>query len=344
MRPPLRALAARQGGVVTRGQCVAAGYTEVELRGLTAVHGPWVTVRRGVYAERELWDSLTGYDERDRLRDLAVHLAMGTEHVMSHDSAARALRMPLLRPLHDLSHITRAGVGGSRTERGVKHHLTRIPLGDTVIVDGMEVTGLARTGVDLAREHGLAAGVVALDHALRRGATRGAIDLELATMWCWPGVRTAREAAFAADPGAESPGESLTRLMLREMGLGPIDSQFPVLVSGRVVWVDLRVGCHLVEFDGRRKFRPVEAGGDATRAFEDVWWDERGRQIAVCGEGFGMSRVTWADLFGRQREVTRARIEREHAVTVERYGADLPAHLAERAARIRRDHPRRFTA
>ena len=344
MRPALRALALRQGGVVTRRQCVAVGYTEVELRGLTAVHGPWVTVRRGVYAERELWDTLTGYDERDRLRDLAVHLAMTTEHVMSHDSAARALRMPLLRPMHDLSHVTRPGVGGSRTERGVKHHLTRVPLGATVWVDGMEVTGLARTGVDLAREHGLASGVVALDHALRRGVTRGEVDRELATMWCWPGVRSAREAAFVADPGAETPGESLMRLMVQEMGLGPVDTQFPVVVGGRVAWADLRVGCHLFEFDGRRKFRPVAEGGDATRSFEDVWWDERGRQVAVCGEGFGMSRLTWSELFGRQRDATMARIAREYAVTLDRYGPDLPAHLAERAARVRRDHPRRMSA
>lgn len=90
VQPKLKALATRQGGVVTRRQCLAVGCTEVELRGLTAVHGPWVTVRRGVDAERELWDQLTGWDEQTRLRDRAVHLAMSTEHVMSHDSVARA--------------------------------------------------------------------------------------------------------------------------------------------------------------------------------------------------------------------------------------------------------------
>ena len=100
----------------------------VELRTLTAVHGPWVVVRRGVYAERELWDSMNGYDEHARLRDLAVHLTAKADHVMSHDSAARALGIPMLRPKHELSHLTREGVGGSRTERGVKHHLTRMTL------------------------------------------------------------------------------------------------------------------------------------------------------------------------------------------------------------------------
>lgn len=344
MRPALQALAARQGGVVTRRQCLAVGYTEVELRGLTSVHGPWVTVRRGVYAERALWDQLTGWDERSRLRDRAVHLAMTTEHVMSHDSAARALGIPLLRASHELSHITRPGVGGSRTERGVKHHLTRIPLGDTVVVDLMEVTGPARTGVDLAREHGLASGIVALDHVLAQGIPRAALELELLTMWCWPGVRTAREAVTRAHPGSESVGESLTRILIDDAGMGPAEPQFPVWVDGHVYWIDLLVGCHGFEFDGRRKLRAVERGGLADRQVEDLLWDERARQIAICGEGFGMSRVSWDDLFGRARERTTERLKREYAVTVDRFGTQLPAHLVERAERIRHASPRRRSA
>ncbi len=344
MRPKLQALASRQGGVVTRRQCLAVGYTEVELRGLTAVHGPWVTVRRGVYAERELWDQLTGGDDKTRLRDRAVHLAMSTEHVMSHDSAARALGLPLMRPDLELSHITRPGVGGSRTERGVKHHLTRLPLGDTVVVDEMEVTGPARTGVDIAREHGLVAGIVTLDRVLANGTPRSALELEVLTMWCWPGVRTAREAVARAEPGSESVGESLTRVLIDEAGIGPAQAQFPVSVDGHVYWVDLLAGCHAVEFDGRQKLRPVEQGGLADRPVEDVLWDERARQIAICGEGLGMSRVSWDDLFGRARQRTIERLQREYAVTVERFGTQLPAHLAERAARIRRTSPRRRSA
>ena len=344
MRPKLKALATRQGGVVSRRQCLAVGYTEVELRGLTAVHGPWVTVRRGVYAERDLWDQLTGWDDRARLRDRAVHLAMSTEHVMSHDSAARALGLPLLRPGLELSHITRPGVGGSRTERGVKHHLTRLPLGDTVVLDRMEVTGPARTGVDIAREHGVAAGIVTIDRVLANGTPRAALELEIATMWCWPGVRTAREAVARADAGSESVGESLTRVLLEDAGLGQAETQFPVRADGHVYWLDLLVGCHGVEFDGRQKLRSVANGGLAERPVEDLLWDERARQIAICGEGLGMSRVSWDDLFGRARQRTIERLQREYAVTVERFGTQLPAHLAEQAARIRRTAPRRRSA
>ena len=44
---------------------------------------------------------------------------MTRPHVMSHDSAARALGIPMLRPARELSHITRPGVGGSPAPREV---------------------------------------------------------------------------------------------------------------------------------------------------------------------------------------------------------------------------------
>ena len=339
MRPQLRALAAAQGGLFTRRQAIEAGCTERELRTHTAVHGPWVVVRRGVYAERDLWDSLTGFDEQARLRDLAVHLTMSSDHLMSHDSAARALAIPMLRPALELSHVTREGVGGSRTERGVKHHLTRLGLLNTVQVDGMPVTGPARTAVDLAREHGYTTGVVACDSVLNQGLETGLTKDDLlavaSTMWCWPGSTSIRAAINLADPGAESIGESLTRLLIWELGIGVPETQFPVLIGGRVAWIDIRVGCHAFEFDGRLKFRDVSRGGVATRSVEDIVWDERERQRQVCAEGLGMSRVTWDELFGKARERTKARFAAEYAVTVARFGAILPPHLAAFATRMR---------
>lgn len=339
MRPQLRAVASAQGGLFTRGQAVEIGYRESELRTQTAVHGPWVVVRRGVYTERELWDSLTGYDEHARMRDRAVHLTMRAEHLMSHDSAARALGIPMLRPRLELSHITREGVGGSRTERGVKHHLTRRGILDTVEVAGMTVTGPARTAIDLAREHGPVAGVVACDHVLNRGAASGLDKPDLravtATMWCWPGSTAARTAIDLADPGAESVGETLTRLLVGELGFGVSQTQFPVRIGDQVVWTDLRVGCHVFEFDGRVKFRDRSRGGVADRAIEDILWDERERQRKICAEGLGMSRVTWDELFGAERERTKARLAAEYAVTVARFGEHLPPHLASFAARMR---------
>jgi hypothetical protein len=335
MRPELRAIAARQAGLVTRRQAVAVGYTERELRTMTAVHGPWVVVRRGVYAERELWDALTGYDERAALQDRAVDLSMSMPHVMSHDSAARALGMPMLRATHQLSHVTRLGVGGSRTEHGVKHHLTRLALTNTVEVADMTITGPARTAVDLAREHGLETGVIACDHFLHRGGARAELRAVFSSMWCWPGSTTVRAAINRADGGAETPGESLTRLLVLELGIGVPETQFPVKTSHGTAWADVRVGLHLFEFDGALKYRRPADGGVAQREIEEVVWAERQREQRVCAEGFGMSRVVWGDLFGAARARTKARLASEYAATIERYGDVLPGHLAEFAARMR---------
>jgi hypothetical protein len=341
VRPQLQAFADRQGGVVTRRQAKAAGYTERELRTLTAVRGPWLAVRRGAYVERETWEGLDPFDGRARMRDLAAHLTMTTPHLMSHDSAARALGLAMLRPTQELVHITRYGVGGTRTEHGVKHHMTQIGLLNTRVVDEMRVTGPARTAVDLAREHGFVCGTVACDAALERGAEIADLEAELVPMWCWPEVTQARAAVAAACPGAETPGETLTRLLLVELDIGVPETQFPVWLGQGIAWTDLRIGCHIVEFDGRVKYRRVDQGGVADRPVEDVLWDERTRERLICAQGLGMSRVVWDDLFGTRREETKTRLRSEFELTVRTLGNVLPARLAHSAAEIRRRWPRR---
>lgn len=296
-------------------------------------------MRHGAYCERVRWDR-SDDAERRVLWDVAAHLVMVSEHVLSHDSAGRAHGVPLLRPRQELVHVTREGVRGGRTEAGVKHHLTQVPLPGAVRVDGLPVTGLARTGLDLAREHGRDQGVVALDHLLRRGVTRTQLAQELEVMRCWPHVTRARQALELADPGAENPIESLARMLLVDLGITDIETQFPIDLGGRIVWIDLRVGNHLVEPDGLLKFLPIDQGGVSDRPLRDILRDERQRQAAVCAVGFGMSRVIWEDHFGRARERALERISRERAVTRARFGDELPAHLAERAAQIRRTTPR----
>lgn len=341
MRPQLQAAADRQGGLVSRRQAKTAGYTERELRTLTAVDGPWVAVRRGTYVERATWDAAEPFDGRARLKDLAAHLAMVAPHLMSHDSAARALGLPMLRPERELVHITRFGVGGTRTEHGVKHHMTQLGLLNTRVIDGMRVTGLARTAVDLGREHGFVCGTVACDGALQLGLEIPDLEAELVPMWCWPEITQSRAAVAHARPGAETPGETLTRLLLVELDIGEPETQFPVRIGEGVAWTDLRVGCHVFEFDGRVKYRRTEDGGVADRPIEDVLWDERTRERLVCAEGLGMSRVVWDDLFGARREQTKRRLQAEYLLTVRRLGSTLPDHLARSAAEIRARWPRR---
>ena len=177
--------------------------------------------------------------------------------------------------------------------------------------------------MDIAREHGLRGGLPACDSALRLGVPRR--DLELATeaMASWPYVTAPRAAVALADPGAESVGESLSRLVLDELGLGPIETQFGLREGARVVWCDLRVGRHIVEFDGRVKYRRAEHGGVSTRDPDEVVWREKRRQDFVCGFKLGMSRVTWGDLMPDQWEATKRRVLREYDDTTARFGFNI---------------------
>lgn len=324
MRPGLRARAAAHGGVFTRRHAVECGYSERELKTLTGHRGAWVVVRRGAYADRSLWDSLDE-DGRYLLRVRAVALALRHAAVVSHGSAAVVLGMPMRPRWRELAHVTRPGVHGSRTENGVKHHLGTLAEHDLVVVGGLRVTGLARTALDVGREHGYEDGVVAADAALRLGATREDLVRGLEPMRCWPGITPARAAVEVADAGAQTVGESLLRLMVLELEIGTPQTQFVITEGGRRAEVDLRVGRHLFEFDGRVKYRGRESGGVADEPPEQVVWREKQREdwVRRADGGYGMSRVVWAEMFGARRRATLRRLKEEFEGTLRRFGGDM---------------------
>jgi hypothetical protein len=324
MLPSLRGLAAQQNGVFTRRQAVACGCTERELKTRTGARGDWVVVRRGAYADRSVWETL-GEDDRYRLRVRAAVLCAATPATVTHTSAAAFLRFPMRPHWRELVHVTRPGVHGGRTEGGVKHHLARLYPGEVQPLHGIRLSDPAWTAMDVAREHGFEDGVVAADAALRSGATRADFARALEVMTCWPRITGARAAADVADGGAETIGETLTRLLVLELGVGVPETQFTVVADRRSARVDLRLRRHLFEFDGKVKYLGRDHGGVADRRPEQVVWDEKRREDWLRNHdgGYGMSRVVWSDLFGRARDETKRRLAREYAESERRYG-----HLA----------------
>ncbi|MGA8246128.1 MAG: hypothetical protein WB797_04425, partial [Nocardioides sp.] len=153
----------------------------------------------------------------------------------------------------------------------------------------------------------------------------------------WPGVVAARGAAELADPRAENAAESLARLLVVELGIGDVEPQFAVWLDGRMVWCDLRVGNHVVEFDGRIKYQGRDDGGVSVKPAEQVVWEERQREREICAQGLGMSRLVWSDLFGAARRRAQQRLLAEYALTVTRFGTRLPDHLAEFSRRHSHD-------
>ena len=339
MNSRLAGLAGTQHGLFTTAQARAAGYTRTEVRSRTSPLGPWLVVRRGVYVDRDLWDSLSTLDQW-KLRDRAASMTMVTGHVLSHDSAGRLHGLPMLRPRHDLTHITRPGVGGSRTEHGVRHHLGREAPPYTTAIDGLAVTALARTALDLGREHGYRTGVAACDAAMRLGVTHADFSEHLALMRRWPYVGRARTAAEYADPRAESLLESLVRIFLGDLGLGAPWPQFPLRVGDRVIWLDFVIGCQAIEADGRIKYLSPERGGLAAEDLEAVVWDEKERERLVRGEGLALTRVVWDDMWGAARLRAAERLRQEYLVTCRQLGERTPDHLVAFARRTPYDRYR----
>lgn len=321
MPPSLRGLAAAQGGVFTRKQAKACGCSERELKTRTGARGDWVVVRRGAYAEREVWERMPE-DNRYAMAVRAAVLTSTRAAVVSHSSAAVHLGLPILPRWRALVHVTRPGVTGSRTEGGVKHHLAGYQESDLVTAGGLRLTGLARTAVDVGREFGFEDGVVAADAALRLGATKAELETVLADMTSWPFITRARAAVEMADGGAESVGETFTRLLVLELGLGTPVTQFMVSSGGRTAYVDLRLRRHFIEFDGKVKYVGRDRNGFADRPPEEIVWEEKKREDWLRGYdgGYGMSRVVWSDLWGPARERTRLRLHREITASDRRFG------------------------
>ena len=257
------------------------------------------------------------------MRARGAYLQLRRAHVLSHESAARELGLPILRPETDLIHVTRRGVRGGRVEHGVKHHLAPYRPHQVVEMDGIPVLDRARTALDIAREHGFIAGVVACDSARQAGVPLDHLWQAAAPMVCWPQVTVVRACIERCDPGAESVGETLGRLLLEEIGLGPVQTQFELRDESGWARCDMRVARHIVEFDGKVKYRRRDRGGLALVDPEQVVWEEKRRQDWVCGFRLGMSRLVWADYWGQARERAKERILREYAATTAAYGTDI---------------------
>lgn len=309
---------ASHGPVVTREVAVAAGLSPRAIDRLVR-SGRWVAVRRGVYASADHVAATVHRSDRQRLYDDAACLRVSRPHVRSHASAAVVLGMQVLLPSDPTTHVTRSDVRGSRHEHGVKHHLAPYRPEQVLTVDGIQVLDHARTALDISREEGLVAGVVAVDSAMRAGVSPARLRTTLAAMPCWPGSTVMRSAIELGDAGADSLAETLGRLLASQLGRGRPQTQFGLRADGRTAYVDLRVGRQLIEIDGLVKYLP----GAARENPIDVLWDEKTRQDWLCGFKLGMSRLTWRDVWPLGQPQVLRRLEREIADTEQRFGSDI---------------------
>ncbi|MFT4085056.1 MAG: type IV toxin-antitoxin system AbiEi family antitoxin domain-containing protein [Nocardioides sp.] len=330
MRGRVRAIMATNQGLITREQAVDAGMSGSEIDRLVR-KGTWVAVRRGVYAEAGLLASVTTPGAKQLIRDRAACLRIRVPFVRSHTTAALELGIAILLPPKPMTHVTRPCVGTHNTF-GIKHHLAPYSKDDVVEAGRFEVLGMARTAVDIAREYGEPYGLVAVDRVRAIGVGKDELQAVIEGMRFWPDRRAAIDAVELSVADSESVGETLGRVLLTEMGY-TVHTQFGLSDGRRTAWADMRVGRHLIEFDGRVKYRSSEFGGLAPVSAEQVVYDEKVREDFLRGFHLGMSRVGWADVWGPGREAAKTRLRREIEATNRRYGvsiADLAPYIITR--------------
>lgn len=330
----------RRHSLITTQAARAAGYDAREIARMVQ-SGQWVVVRRGVFIEAERWQAADVWSMRPRLASRAVDLRLRHAHVFSHDSAALEHGLPLIGT-PELVHVTRTDVTGSRRREGIAQHGAAHDPAGVQMVDCLPVLPVGRTAIDVAREHGYAAGLVAMDGALRLGLPRAELTGIRKSMERWPGITAADAAIADADPGAENAGETLARILVNSLGVGRARTQFPVrLEDGTTAWLDLIIGRHAFEFDGRVKLIAVADGGVATKSADRVAWEEKKRERLIRPLGIGISRVIWEDVTTGV-EAARPRLLTEYRQTAARLGERLPAHLEEYAARMEPHRQRRL--
>ena len=196
--------------VLHRATLLASGFTDDEIRKHRR-SGLWQSLHRGTYCAATSLASLADH-EKYRLRVLAI-AARSPHLVVSHQSAALLLGLPVKHQDLQTVHLIRRGTGG-RTQREWAHGSRRqLEPDETVLVDGMLVTSVARTLVDLGCTASRDAAVMAADHALRQrlvtpgGTVRGDGSYQSpARRCCRPTGTAASPTAGPRAPASQPPG------------------------------------------------------------------------------------------------------------------------------------------
>ncbi len=235
-----------------------------------------------------------------------------TPAVVSHMSAAVLHGLPSWNDDLARMHVTRDNGGKGKIRRYVHLHVAPLPAEDLCVIEGMAVTSLGRTVVDLCRTLPMRRAVAIGDAALVSGLPVSELADVASRCLGWPGMGNARQALEFLDARSESVGESVSRVAMWEVGVPTPTLQYEVFgLDGGFVgrsdfaWPEFRT---LGEFDGRIKYGRLLNDGQTAG---DVIVDEKRREDALRELGWQIVRWLWEDL--RHPQVLRERLERAFA-------------------------------
>lgn len=290
----------RFGGVVTAAELVAAGLSEGKIEALVR-RGVLAAVLHGTYADVARVAEATQSDPaRTRLVSVAAAVATaGPGAAASHEDAAVVHGLALLeRPRPEVHTITvpPSPTLGRRRRAAVQVHTAALPAGHVRVRDGIPVTSVARTVVDLARTLPFRAGVVVADSALcRYQVGKGELEAVLRDCGRWPGIAKARRVVAFSDALAESPFESIARVAFADGRLPAPMLQVWIMAPGHAIArVDFLWDQHatIAEADGAVKY------ADPDRARKQLKRDSELRRA-----GYEVVHFTWQDLAANPDQV-----------------------------------------
>ncbi len=264
--------------------------------------GLLVPIARGVYRRAE-FASADDADDHYLALLRGTQLAMRSELVFAQLSAARIWQLPIIGTWPPTVHVTDERRDGSRSTAGIIRHNWGMPA-VPVDVQGLRVTPLVQTVVDVARCAPFEVGVAVADAALRglrarnggwmraplpRAALHDAVQELTGSRGC---VR-AREVAAFADGRSESAGESLSRVAIRKLRLpAPVlQREFRDHLGRMIVdfwWPDANLAG---EFDGKGKYLREEYTRGRTTA--EIVLAEKAREDRLRTLGPRVTRWGW---------------------------------------------------
>lgn len=286
--------------------------SEIRLRRV-AERGALHRLARGAFFNASAWERLTDA-QRYGLRVRAAGLQRRGAAVISHQSAAALWGLPILAAWPAEVHLlTERSVGG-RSKPGIRRHALGITAEDVATIDGLQVTTVPRTVVDLAATVDLKSAVAAVDRALfvdRRGRFAPlSTKVELLATWerMLPfrgSVRAGAVVEFGSTQSG-SPLESGSRVNIALSGFPEPELQHPFIVNGDYYETDFyweefdAVG----EADGRGKYLdPRMLGG---RTPDEAVYLEKLREDAIRRIVKGFTR--WNFPIGMSQYRLRARL------------------------------------
>lgn len=252
-------LARAAGGAFTRADAHRWGLSDNDLA-RRARRGTLVRVRRGVYT---LPSPSVTPEEAHAERAKAILLTRADSRAGARSTLALA-RLPLVRV--DLSTVILCGPGQERYRRGEVVTYPTPRLEPETTVDGTPSVAIETALFQTVARDGMTAAIVAGDAALRRGLVTE-LSLERRRLELGRLAPRGKVLITSLDASAESPAESLMRLVLRGLGY-EVETQVVIRTpTGEFVGrVDALIdGCVIAEFDGAVKYGGAEGREELVR-------------------------------------------------------------------------------